>query len=226
MPGLMFENKQPVIAFSGGGFLFWWQAGVFESLRRSNKISMSTAVFYGSSCGSIMAALACSGFDLNFAKQTALRIAADNNLWDSRLRMISNIGNHVSEFMRELLPENAAKLCRNRLNIYATRVIMFPCPRLSHVCLNSFDSNEDIISACLASIHVPFLVDGRATYSLGGARYIDGTVLSADYPANAIVINPVHDRSVKGTMFQNYTQDAFSDLILKGRKYGDQMMIY
>lgn len=219
----MFTAQKTVVMFSGGGFFFWWQAGVFHSLRLKNKQKMDLACFCGCSCGAIMAALACCDVKINKAKATALRIAGEKKIWSSKIRMISHIADSVREFLQELLPANACDLCRNRLKIYVTRVRFTSCPTLSCQEITQFNTKDDIIDACLASIHIPFVVDGRATFGIGNERFVDGSLLSPKAPQGAIVVDSKYDENMKGSMLGNYTQDDFSEMIKQGMLYAEKM---
>jgi len=73
----------------------------------------------------------------------------------------------VREWLKEILPPNAAESCRGRVNILVRPVFS------SALCVNDFSSNDDLIDACLASAHVPLFMDRHLTASFRDGRYID-----------------------------------------------------
>lgn len=214
------------ISFGSGGFLFWWQAGVLMSLQRHAAKTLANAQFHGCSAGSIIAALASCDIDMQKAKEIALRLADENELWNPKISMISKISQSIRTFLNELLPEDAADKCNGRLVIYATKVDFCSCPIMTCSGLQNFQTKNDIIEACLASIHVPFLLDGKVFYSFHEHRYIDGCLFWSPIE-NAINIDYNQDEQLKKkkwSIFQNFTERDFSQMIELGQNYGNNML--
>lgn len=74
----------PLVAFPGGGILFWWQAGTIQGLREQCA-SFDEANFIGASAGSLAAALAASGVDMDDAFEHAITLSKRANLWERPL---------------------------------------------------------------------------------------------------------------------------------------------
>ena len=213
------------IMFSGGGLFFWWQTGVLQHLQANAPQKIRHAHFYGCSSGAIIAALACCQVDIQKAKNEALKIAEDKNLWTSQTRMISDISDCLESFLNTLLPDDAAMMCKGKLTIYATKVDFWSCPIMTCSKLRAFKTKDEIIQACLASIQIPFFLNGRATYPFLTNHYIDGSLFSPSMP-DAITINHKNDKNMqkkKWYFLQNFTQDDFDEMIEFGRVYGDEM---
>jgi len=115
--------------------------------------------------------LVASGVDLDRAIKKAYDISLENNIWTRPGGLAGIWGSLVRLWMEELLPENAHELCTSRVKIVATRV---PLMKLEY--LDSFDSRDDLINACMASVHIPFFLDGNGVYVYRGKQYIDGSV--------------------------------------------------
>lgn len=213
------------IMFSGGGFFFWWQAGVLQRLQATAPQKIRQAHFYGCSAGAIIAALACCQVDIQKAKNEALKIAKDNNLWTSQTQMIFDISHCLESFLNILLPDNAAMMCKSKLTIYATKVDFWSCPIMTCSELHAFKTKDEIIQACLASVQIPFLLNGKATYPFLTKHYIDGSLFSPSMP-DAITINHKNDNNMqkkKWYFLQNFTQHDFDEMIEFGWMYGDKM---
>jgi len=65
-------------------------------------------------------------------------------------------GNVVRDWLEELLPENAHEICRGRVYI---SVVRLPFRREY---ISTYTSKQDLIATCLASAHIPLLMDGRS----------------------------------------------------------------
>lgn len=211
--------------FSGGGFFFGGKQAFCNAYRQPHRKKIRHAHFYGCSAGAIIAALACCQIDIQKAKNEALKIAKDNNLWTSQTRMIFDISHCLESFLNTLLPDNAAMMCKSKLTIYATKVDFWSCPIMTCSELHAFKTKDEIIQACLASVQIPFLLNGKATYPFLTKHYIDGSLFSPSMP-DAITINHKNDNNMqkkKWYFLQNFTQDDFDEMIEFGRMYGDEM---
>ena len=61
----------------------------------------------------------------------------------------------MRDWLMEILPANAAELCSGRVHI---SVLCLPYRR-HHV--SEFASKEDLIDTCMASAHLPMVMDGK-----------------------------------------------------------------
>lgn len=143
--------------------------GVLKYLLRNFRLQDVKIV--GASAGALCAVLVASGVDLDRAVRKAYDISMANDIWTRPSGLAGIWGGLVREWLEELLPENAHVLCKSRVQVIATKV---PSMRLEY--LDSFDSRSDLINACMASIHIPFFLDGNGTYLYRGKQYIDGSV--------------------------------------------------
>lgn len=75
--------NMPLVACTGGGILFWWQAGAIHGLRE--QCALDEANFIGASAGSLAAVLAASGVDMDDAFEHAITLSKRANLWERPL---------------------------------------------------------------------------------------------------------------------------------------------
>ena len=64
----------------------------------------------------------------------------------------------IRRWLDELLPADAARVCSGRVGLF-TLALWPPLPR--HVFVDDFASKEDLIDAAMASVHIPWFLDGR-----------------------------------------------------------------
>jgi hypothetical protein len=124
--------------------------------------------------------MACK-VDMKEATRVAVRILSEYGVWERPLglvgvsgklhvqgsaggmgRLINWLvvpvqvwGNIVREWLDEVLPENAAEICSGRVHI---SVVQLPFRR--HF-VSQFHSKTDLIDTCLASAHLPVIMNGR-----------------------------------------------------------------
>lgn len=55
--------------------------------------------------------------------------------------------------------------CQDRVEVCVTRI-----PSFKPVIIRSFETRQEVIDACMASVHIPFFLDGRPTASVKGAQ--------------------------------------------------------
>lgn len=91
-------------------------------------------------------------------------------------------GGLVREWLHEILPDDAAAICRDRVNIVCRKP--FASPQL----INDFRSRDDLIDACMASAHVPLFMDGRFTARFRDGYYIDNDVFALRREASPVAL--------------------------------------
>ncbi|KAL4430951.1 hypothetical protein ABPG75_006207 [Micractinium tetrahymenae] len=173
---------QPILSFAGGGIFFWWELGCLRYLHRN--FDLSRVQLVGASAGGLIATLAACGVDkgggycLHWefswplpAVRVAYRIAQEYGVFERPGGLAGIWGNLIREWLDELLPEDAAELCRGRVRLVVTEV---PSLRLRY--LEDFASKQDLIEANMTSVHIPFFLDGAATHTYRGRQYIDGSL--------------------------------------------------
>lgn len=168
-PGASGSHAQaPGIIFPGCGIFFWWQAGVVSALAK--RLDLNRAQFAGSSGGAISATLAgCGVTDSARTYDVALRLCEREGGFKRGPWGLWGIwGGLVREWLDELLPPDAERRCSGRVHILVHRLgDGGDC----HV--SEFESRDDLISAVLASVHIPLLMDGSLTAKFRGAHCID-----------------------------------------------------
>ncbi|GMH37657.1 hypothetical protein BSKO_05530 [Bryopsis sp. KO-2023] len=163
------EEKPPLkVTFGGAGIFFWWELGAVLWL--SENYDMSKVPMAGASGGALAATLAACNVDPYKAAQVADRLGKEYNIWERPLGLMGVWGDIIRVWLDELLPENAADLCRDRVEVVVTTL-----PLLKLDTVSDYKSKEDLIDANLASAHVPLFLDGQMMASLRGKMCFDGS---------------------------------------------------
>ena len=162
------HSEAPGIVFPGCGIFFWWQAGVVSALAK--RLDLDRAQFAGSSGGAISATLAgCGVTDSERTYDVALRLCEREGGFARGPWGLWGIwGDLVREWLDELLPPDADRRCSGRVHILVHRL---GDGGRGHV--SEFESRDDLISAVLASVHIPLLMDGSLTARFRGAHCVD-----------------------------------------------------
>lgn len=175
------STPMPGILYPGSGIFFWWQAGATQAL--ATKFDLSRAQFAGASGGSLAATLAACGCDSGRAFDVAWRLTTDSGAWDKGAWGLFGIwGGLVRTWLDEILPADAHEQCSGRVNVLVRE------PFSPAICVNSYSSRDDLISACLASVHVPLFMDGRLTASFRGRPHIDDDWMGMGRAQPALVL--------------------------------------
>jgi hypothetical protein len=186
-----------------------------------NKVSI-----YGASAGALIAVLAASGVNLDRAVREAYRVGDDNQIWTRPGGLAGIWGSLVRQWLDELLPPDAAERCRGRVKLVAAEAPTF---RLCY--LEDFASREDLIDAAMASVHIPFFLDGNPTRQYRGKRFVDGSLwdfitgsnsklLTCD--GNAFVVDYFNDEQLEYQrldFIKLTTYDEVKDLVKAGYAY-------
>ena len=155
--------------FSGAGIYFWWQAGCAKYIRQFCDVSEVPII--GASAGSLTSTLLLTGVDLDYAADCVIDIAHQFGVYDSGKK--SNFvfwGPLLRNWLEQLLPEELPDSI-DRLQIAITPASPFKAPTL----VSGFKDKEDLIDACMASCHVPLLLDGKPFTEYRGEKYLDGS---------------------------------------------------
>lgn len=143
--------------------------GVIKYLQQHYDLTKVDMV--GASAGALMVTLAICHVDPDCAVQRAYDIAKERDIWGRRFGLAGIWGDLVRQWLDDLLPSNAAELCQGKLKLVVTQI-----PSFEIAYVEDFTSKPDLIEACLASAHVPFFLDGRATCNYRGQECIDGSL--------------------------------------------------
>jgi len=73
----------------------------------------------------------------------------------------------IKRWLHELLPEDAASVCSGRVGLFSL-ALWPPVPRT--VFIGEFQSKDDLVEAAMASVHIPYFLDGRMTCVRACAR--------------------------------------------------------
>lgn len=161
------KNKL-TISWAGAGVFFFWQLGAIKYL--SERYDLSRVQMAGASGGALAAVLGACGVDAERALQLAYQMALDNNVFDNPIGLLGSWGKFIEQWLDELLPPNAADICRNRITVVVTVL-----PNARQVGITDFKDKADLINCCMASSHIPVLLDYKVTRPCRGMLCVDGS---------------------------------------------------
>ena len=174
------DGSNRVIAFTGGGLFYWWQAGWI-----SQQKFYPTDVFVGASAGSLSAALAKCEVDADLAFDLAIQLCDEYRVFEEPLGLGGRWGIIVRDWLERLLPVDAAERCRGNVAILVTQlgplednplgVLGWPPLRRSRIA--DFSDRADLVDCLMASVHIPFFMDGQFFATFRGKPCIDGSFL-------------------------------------------------
>ncbi|CAL5219418.1 g1247 [Coccomyxa viridis] len=162
------KNKL-AFGFSAGGLLFPYYIGVVEQLEDLGVLSERTPLA-GSSAGSLIAACYHSGLTAKTVTEACLVLADDCRVNGTRGRL----GEVLSTFLHDLLPEDAHERCRNKTFVAVTKA----WPRPQGQIISEFESREDLIESLLTSCHIPWWFAGSLGRNFRGSLHYDGGLTS------------------------------------------------
>eukprot|EP00471_Norrisiella_sphaerica_P013292 CAMPEP_0184504652 /NCGR_PEP_ID=MMETSP0113_2-20130426/52578_1 /TAXON_ID=91329 /ORGANISM="Norrisiella sphaerica, Strain BC52" /LENGTH=393 /DNA_ID=CAMNT_0026894307 /DNA_START=174 /DNA_END=1353 /DNA_ORIENTATION=- len=162
------EDGVPVISCAGAGIFIFWQLGALKYI--STHFDLSSAYLHGGSAGAVLSTFIASGVDLNEAVRESYNIGMENDVW-KRTSHFGLFGPLIREWLDRLLPPDAHQRCSGRVRILLTKV-----PSLKQKYVSHFESRKELISACMASIHVPLFLNYKPLKSFRGSYYLDGTL--------------------------------------------------
>ncbi|EKX38521.1 hypothetical protein GUITHDRAFT_144126 [Guillardia theta CCMP2712] len=231
------SDSRPLIVFPGGGIYFWWQAGVVQGLQK--RINVDSFDFTGASAGSLSAVFAACGVDMMQAFHLAQKLAEEKNVWTRKEGLAGIWGDMIYQWLDELLPENAAEICTDRVDMVAVsvtsvRLSFLPLKRKS---ITRFKTKKDLIEACMASVHVPMFLDGKMSRSLDGDICVDGSItfVLRNKPWHfkpqdrkpSLMIHHQDDKELmarKWNFLETISLDQFEEMFEMGQKYAEEMI--
>ncbi|KXZ42156.1 hypothetical protein GPECTOR_194g324 [Gonium pectorale] len=171
------QSGRLAISFSGGGFLLPYFIGVAEVLQQLGVLRPGGATpVAGSSAGSLIASSLACGLTPDEMYDSFVDSVRDCRANGSYRRLLDV----VSRQLRDTLPSDAAQRCSGVATVCVTRLFPHPHPKR----VSSFTSRDDLISALLASCHIPRYFNGELTTQFRGRTAIDGG-MTALIPAPA-----------------------------------------
>ncbi len=138
----------------------------------------------GASAGALAAVLGACQVDTDQALSLAHKLALELGVFERPLGLVGVWGGMLRTWLHELLPEDAAERCSNG----KVQVVVTAFPRFKREIISNFNSKNEVIDACLASAHVPFLMDGKFAARINGQRVIDGALLDAFQQAKQTLV--------------------------------------
>ena len=139
-----------------------------------------------SRAGALAATLAACDVDMELALERALALSEESGALDRGAWGLYGIwGGVIRQWLDELLPDDAAQRCEGRVELLVTSVAA-PSLRvlrpLSVLSVSDFADRDALIDANLASVHVPFFLDGRAAARFRGGACVDGSLCALLQP--------------------------------------------
>lgn len=86
------------------------QLGVVKYMQEH--FDLSRVHFRGASAGGLISTLACCNIDLDEAVAKAYKLSIDHEIFDRPLGVVGVWGGLIRNWLDELLPDNAHKMCR------------------------------------------------------------------------------------------------------------------
>lgn len=223
----VFDNDMPILGIAGGGVFFFWEVGVLKYLSENYKLNETDMI--GVSAGALCAVLVACNVNLDRAVRKAYDISVEVDIWNRSGGLAGIWGPLVRRWLEELLPEDAHFQCGSRVKVIATKL-----PRMNLEYLDDFQSRDDLINACMASVHIPFFLDGNGTYSYKGGQYIDGSLWDFFYGSNSglltldgqsCIIDYFMDDQLEFSrmdFIKVLTFDTVKDLVKSGYSYAER----
>eukprot|EP00752_Nemacystus_decipiens_P017307 g15504.t1 len=103
----------------------------------------------------------------------------------------------VEDWLDELLPDDADVICRERVHLLVIGIWPRPFRRRA---VSDFTSKDDLIKACMASVHIPWFMNKHFSARHRGGRFVDGS-----FRAKKKHLSLGKDRP---TVFFDYDDDA------------------
>mmetsp|Transcript_2312 Transcript_2312/g.3358 ORF Transcript_2312/g.3358 Transcript_2312/m.3358 type:complete len:315 (-) Transcript_2312:181-1125(-) len=219
------------IIFPGGGIFFYWQAGAASYLREAG-YDLSDVTMSGASAGALAATLTLADVDFEEATSLALKLAEDAGVWDRPLGLQGVWGPMIETWLNDLLPDNAVEMVDERLSLLVTSIPSFRTDRIS-----SFESKEDLVRCNMASVHLPWFLDGKLTSNFRQAPRIDGSfraktedyfpqVKNGQVDDSLIILDWKSDPVMEGKtkdFIKLTSKEGIWDLLEQGRSYAQIM---
>ena len=222
-----FDNNMPILGIAGGGIFFFWEVGVLKYLQENYRLKETDII--GVSAGALCDVLVACNVNLDRAVRKAYDISIGADIWNRSGGLAGIWGPLVRQWLEELLPEDAHEMCASRVKVIATKF-----PRMNLEYLDDFESREDLINACMASVHIPFFLDGNGTYSYRGGQFIDGSLWDFFYGSNSglltldgqsCIIDYFMDDQLEFSrmdFIKVLTFDTVKDLVKSGYSYAER----
>ena len=177
-----------IIAFTGGGIFFWWQVGWVSQAHIPDN-----ARLVGASAGSLTALCAKCGVGADKAYIAALSLCDKHGIFGRPLGLAMKWGELVREWLDIVLPADAHERCSGKVHILVSTVDPVLWPPIQRTRVTDFSSRSDLIDCAMASVHIPFFMDGALFASYRGKLCFDGSFLQQ--PGELAIPNPVRNEA-------------------------------
>eukprot|EP00545_Synedropsis_sp_CCMP1620_P001304 CAMPEP_0119004520 /NCGR_PEP_ID=MMETSP1176-20130426/1190_1 /TAXON_ID=265551 /ORGANISM="Synedropsis recta cf, Strain CCMP1620" /LENGTH=299 /DNA_ID=CAMNT_0006956233 /DNA_START=75 /DNA_END=974 /DNA_ORIENTATION=- len=220
-------DNSPYLLFPGGGLFFYWQAGVVSYLREQDRYNLDNVRLGGASAGALTATLTAANVDFYEATESALLLAKDAGVWDRSGGLQGIWGPMIENWLDELLPDDVLERVNGRLSLLVTEI-----PSFSKTRVDTFQSRKDLIDCNMASVHLPWFLDGKLTARFREAEHIDGSFFSqvSDYgvTTNDRIIMPDYqeDPAMDLPFFDfvsTVSPDSIYEMLEKGKAHAKVM---
>jgi hypothetical protein len=222
--------------FVGGGIYFYWQAGVITYLREQqyDLTTTSIASLTGASAGALTATLMAHNVDYYHATARALDMAQQAGVWQRRGGLQGIWGPLIHDWLDELLPAQPVSM-QQPPPPPLLRLLLTGVPRFRRITVSDFRDKEDLIQCNLASVHIPWFLNGKWTTRYRDMRCIDGSFLTrdrdymqpGDSSAHYIILDHVLDvkHNQKGFLdvIKALSPDGIYQLIEDGKEYAKEL---
>lgn len=145
----------------------------------AQRYDLTRVPMVGASGGALCAVLARCGVDPEKVTESAYKLSLDHNIWERPLGLVGVWGGIIESWLDALLPHDAAERCRGDLGVIVTQL-----PSCRQLFIHDFLDKQDLINCCMASAHVPVLLDLQLSRRCRGAYCVDGSFPDFFYGAN------------------------------------------
>jgi hypothetical protein len=127
----------------------------------------------GASAGSLTGSCYLNDVDFDHALRRAIDISIEQRVADRKAGLVGILGSLVETWLNDIIPENISTSTSTQLHVAVTPVLKYAS--LSPYCVSGFQSKSDLVSALMASCHVPMFMDGKPSIQYRGDQVIDGS---------------------------------------------------
>lgn len=227
------ESKTDVhFIFPGCGLFFFWQAGFMAYLLEQNyDLNTGSISFTGASAGAMTAVLSVLGVDFANATQILIKICEEAGVLDNVWGLQGTWGSITYKWLDQLLPADAHKKAeQSNVSMLITPVSNLRNPEK----VQTYSSRNELIESIMATVHIPWFMDGNWTTTFRGRKYIDGALFSRkkhylpdNKGADVIVLNHFKDPHYKGfgllDTIKVMTPQAVWDMMEHGKAHARRM---
>jgi hypothetical protein len=161
-------EKSSALYFTGGGNYYYWFAGA--SIYLKENCDLAGVPMLGASAGSLAATMLKIGVDFQVSTEESIEMADHVNLYDRKGGLAGVWGPLIREWLGSQIPDTLHPQSTSGLYVTITPVKSTK-PKL----ISNFESKQDVIDACMTSIHIPLFLDGRAVTTYKGELAVDGS---------------------------------------------------